>query len=140
NQDDLLDAFVAHGGGQTGANLRTRGILPACLTSHLFRNGGVLDFSRFDPAGASALEIAEEFAGQTHYDIVHRAHLLYGLLRVPESTLGSAIQKQGHDPEMMAELWNAGLPRGNCSTDHCRPLQVTSLSVDLLEVLCIAER
>lgn len=139
SRDDLLVAFVAHGGGQTGASLRGRGVVPACLTSQLFRNGGVLDYSRFDPAGASALEIAEEFAGQTHYDIVHRAHLLYGLLRVPECALGSAIQQQSLNPDTLAELWYAELPRGNSTTAHCRPLRVTSLSADLLEVLCTAE-
>lgn len=139
DRDDLLSAFVAHGGGQTGASLRSRGVVPACLTSQLFRNGGVLDYSRFDPACASALEIAEEFAGQTHYDIVHRAHLLYGLLRVPESMLGSAIRKQGLSAETLAELLYAELPRGNSTTAHFRPLRVGSLSADLLEVLCSAE-
>ena len=140
SRDDLLNAFVDYGGGQTGANLRSRGVVPACLTSRLFRDGGVLDYSRFDPTGARALEIAEDFADLTHYDIVHRAHLLYGLLRVPESTLGAAIRSQGHDPEILAELWYAQLPRGNTTTAHCRPLRVTSVSIDLLEVLCIAER
>lgn len=137
--DDLLNAFVAHGGGRTGAKLRSLGILPACLTSKLFRDGGFLDHSHFDPACTNALEIAEEFADQTHHDIIHRSHLLYGLLRAPESPLGSAIRQQGCDPEMLAELWYAELPRGNATTVHDRPLRITSLSTNVLEVLCNAE-
>jgi len=139
SRDDLLGAFVAHGGGQAGANLRSRGIVPACLTSRLFRDGGVLDYSRFGPTGTDVLDITEEFTDQTHYDIVHRAHLLYGLLRAPASPFWNAIRDQGHDPELLAELWYVGMSRGNASTAHCRPLRVTSLSATLLEVLCAAE-
>jgi hypothetical protein len=140
DRDDLLNAFVAHGGGQTGASLRGRGVVLACLTSRLFRDNGVLDYSRFSPAGADAMEIAEEFASQTRYDIVHRAHLLYGLLRISDSTLGSAIRKQGHDPEILAELLFAEFQRGTQTAPHCRPLRVTSIDSGLLDVLCIAEQ
>jgi hypothetical protein len=139
DRDDLLRAFVTHGGGQTGASLRRRGIVPACLTSRLFRDGGVLDYSRFDLSGTSALEIAEEFAGQTHYDVLHRVHLLYGLLRVPEGTFGGAIRSVGISSEALAELLYVELPRGNATTQHDRPLRISSLSAELLEILCNAE-
>ena len=140
SMDDLLHAFVTHGGGQMGASMRRHGVVPDCLTSQIFRDGGVLDTSRFNEAGVKVLEIAEEFASQTHADILHRAHVLYALLRVPESALGSAIRDQGQDPELLGELWFSQLPRGSASTAICRPTLVTSLSADLLEMLCTAEQ
>jgi ATP-dependent Clp protease ATP-binding subunit ClpA len=85
------------------------------------------------------LEIAEEFAGQTHYDVLHRVHLLYGLLRVPEGTFGGAIRSVGISSEALAELLYVELPRGNATTQHDRPLRISSLSAELLEILCNAE-
>jgi hypothetical protein len=138
--EDLLEAFVAQGGGRTGAMLRSRGIVVASLTSKLFEDGAILDEDRFDSQAAEIIHTSEDFAAHCGYAALQLEHLLYGLLRMADGALASAIRKQDKDPEMLAELLFAKLPRGGATMLLTHPLTLASLNTSLLEMLCLAER
>ena len=136
-EQDILRAFVANGGGAAGTWLLQNGVPLRSLTSALFLEGGVLDTGRFDESGQKVLDETFEFAKQRGYAFVGRRHLAYGLLSA-SAFLAEKLREQNRDADLLAEAFHASLPPGNETVSADTP-RWSGLSRELIKVLCDAE-
>jgi len=135
---DLLAAFVAHGGGQTGELLRRHGLMLEALSSSLFGTDGGLDMTRFDEGAQKVLARALQCARLKGHSAVGRIHLLYGLLLVPNGDLPRRLQAQQHDAEHLADLLFARMVEGPTPNPGLQPA-AGHLGRELILTLCAAE-
>ena len=133
---DLLDAFVAHGGGETGRYLMENGVLLEVLVCDLFLETGDLDIGRFTEEATNILEATRTCAVRKGNDRIDRDHLLYGMLHhspLLRERLGSA----GSDLQGIIDRLYTRIPSGLASSGRAA-LRVQQMTPLLLKVLCLA--
>ncbi len=136
-EQDLLRAFIANGGGGAGELLLRHGIPLRMLTSKLFLEGGVVDTGRFDESGQKVLDETLDFARQRGYSTVGSRHLLYGLLSASEY-FALELRRQDRDAEVLAEAFYVSVPMGD-QRSASEMLRWPSISTSLLKILLGAE-
>ena len=133
---DLLDAFIAQGGGEAGRHLLEQGILLEVLVSDLFVEGGEVDAARFTEESNNILETARGCAVQKGNDRIDRDHLLYGMLHHC-ALLRRRLAGVGGDPQLVIDRLYARIPGGLTASSRAA-LRVTQTTPVLLKVLWLA--
>jgi hypothetical protein len=136
--DELFRAFVAQGGGRTGASLQRKGLPLAVLTSPLFADRGELRTACFDETARAALEDAVDCARRKRQDRLTEEHLLYGLLGV-DGSLADAIRGQERDPAQLGDLLFVTLQSSSAVDVDVSALRIAQMSGTLLAALCAAD-
>jgi hypothetical protein len=139
SDEDIMSAFVAGGGGETGKYLRSCGFELTLLTSRIFRDDGELDLSRFDDETARLLDAALEFARSRGNKKLRIVHLVHAMLLAEGSALAVLIRRQGKDPGRIAGLLarSGQMPVEGSSTRL--QARASSMEPGLIRALCEAE-
>jgi ATP-dependent Clp protease ATP-binding subunit ClpA len=139
SDEDIMSAFVEHGGGETGKYLRSSGFELKLLTSWIFRDDGELDLSRFDEEARRLLNMSLECAGSRGNKKLRIVHLVYAMLLAENNALAVMIRRQGKDPVKVAGL----LTRSGQMTVEVPATRIrasaSGMELGLIRALCAAE-
>jgi hypothetical protein len=133
---DLLDAFIAQGGGEVGRHFMEKGILLEVLVSDLFLDGGELDLGRFTEEGNNILDEARGCAVRKGCDRIDRDHLLYGML-LHSAKLRRSLAAAGCQAQTVIDRLYTRIPSGLSSSGKAA-LRVAQMTPLLLKVLWLA--
>lgn len=138
SDEDLLSAFVQHGGGRMGEFLDSCGLPFEMLTSEIILADGELDMSKFTEPARGIIKRGIACARDKSHTMFGRRHLLYAMLSCENGEMVELIKKQGKDPDYLAEKLHVQMPVGNVSDSRIEA-NTGCMSGSLLKVFLAAE-
>lgn len=135
---DLLQSFVASGGGHAGKRFDEICCPLPVLVSELFLAGGAVDLDRFDDDARNILQRAVDFASEKRWPMVTRDHLVYALMAHCRY-FAARLRADDLSPEQMADLAFSYLSTPPAGSElRLLSVDLRSFGGDLVRVLCAA--